>query len=1287
MATIIAGQGTKAGLKIATTTGYTYIETTLPFTGSGQLSTFKFDQFTGSINPFFVVVVYKVGTKYKLRGWAELLGKGTGGAKTYNAPTDFSPIKVIQGDYIGFYSPNVQLTLNAAGVPNGYDIIQGSVLAGEWTTVTSHTDLYMEIEGSGEDFYSRFDEVDAVNRNYFMPWSEKTNVEVGDWNFAGGFKPTIRVNRWNDEWLEIAYPSASAADPTFTNFDNIPCIANWDSPTTTDEVNIYSSQPIASFIEDGLVNYELVVGVKPPTNVVNLDIFQGGKLNALKQNAYNAIGIPSEDDDLGVDYRTETEGRIGGSGGTLVVSIAERSTDSVAFYEEGQGQGYKSQIQAYNKRAGKFAQIIRVIATDDNGVQSYCDLDVDFGTNTLSITIPTLFYDSATYPMALNLEVGFTEFGATRYKTTQIIGPRFQINNSAGEVERLGVAVDDWDVFERIKSAIYETVSGDIVLPSSAERIEGISGVGWLEFDFKTLGGVDVDGATNYLAAIWMGDGQNIRRDICFLTTSGFNSDSSYNGFPTNMTVNVMNNFYSAYVRYVSISLQYFGINEGTFALTAQHTEYMYMAGTSPNIDNMGIKKLYVRMLSAGTITIAMYTGTDINDLTTFTRLAGTEMFNYTLGRGWNEIVLPATVSLPKNTVIALGWATASMESVYYSDNLLDVGDWQTANGRWKQTSPADADETAIMPAAPGAGVYANFYYAVSFEYRIQTPIDGSIVATFEETTMDASGEHPYTGSIVATLPETTMDATGSPQLLGTITTSFEETQFDAQGEHPYSGDISATFEETQFSAIGGKTLSGTIIATFEETGFSATGEKFQPGSIAVTFEETQFSASGEKTLLGDVAAILPETTMDAVGEKLLSGSITATFEETQMDAIGEYKFSGDIIATFEETTIVAAGGKEYQGSIVQNLRTTLFSATGIITILGEITSTLPETTMDAEGNVPFQGSINATLPETQMDAEGNRAHTGTIIATFEETLINAIGRVLEKIEGTINVTLPETEINANGEKYYPGSITATFEETQFIASGEKFQPGFISSTFEETLMSATGLLQYDGTINSILPETTMDARGGIPNEGTIDATFEETTIICAGRVFGFPVTWDLIKETLYLSVKKILLETPTSDIPVIWAEENGPQCDENYLTLRINQITNLGYDAKLFPKDRPGDIDYVGNVEFTFSIRGYGDNVVNYLQRIIAIYMNTEEMKQFLGNGNLVFIETLGEQNITELYDNRWKEVYNVDMRFRTHQQYTEDAGYIDSFELTSTYLNAAKDVTRTGTEIINLP
>jgi len=66
-----------------------------------------------------------------------------------------------------------------------------------------------------------------------------------------------------------------------------------------------------------------------------------------------------------------------------------------------------------NYGTGKFCHIYRPKAYDSNGNSVWCDLNIDVGTNIMTVTVPQDFLDNAAYPVRIDPEFGHKAYGAS----------------------------------------------------------------------------------------------------------------------------------------------------------------------------------------------------------------------------------------------------------------------------------------------------------------------------------------------------------------------------------------------------------------------------------------------------------------------------------------------------------------------------------------------------------------------------------------------------------------------------------------------------------------------------------------------------------------------------------------------------------------------------------------------------------------------------------------------------------------------------------------------------------
>jgi len=156
-------------------------------------------------------------------------------------------------------------------------------------------------------------------------------------------------------------------------------------------------------------------------------------------------------------------------------------------------------------------------------------------------------------------------------------------------------------------------------------------------------------------------------------------------------------------------------------AFTGTHTDIKAMGGTSPNINDMTVFRLWYYSEGSGTLTIALYTGGALTNAQGAVRR--TEAHNISVSAGWNAVDVPDYSWLP-HTITWIAWAKSSGANTRASNSSADAGDFQSARGRYTVSSPADYDETTALPSTMGAGVFdVSYWHSVYAEYSYPAPI------------------------------------------------------------------------------------------------------------------------------------------------------------------------------------------------------------------------------------------------------------------------------------------------------------------------------------------------------------------------------------------------------------------------------------------------------------------------------------------------------------------------------------------------------------------------------------
>ena len=72
-----------------------------------------------------------------------------------------------------------------------------------------------------------------------------------------------------------------------------------------------------------------------------------------------------------------------------------------------------------------------------------------------------------------------------------------------------------------------------------------------------------------------------------------------------------------------------------------------------------------------------------------------------------------------------------------------------------------------------------------------------------------------------------------------------------------------------------------------------------------------------------------------------------------------------------------------------------------------------------------------------------------------------------------------------------------------------------------------------------------------------------------------------------------------TSGLATIWSDQNAPQPDKPYLTLRIQGISSIGHDSLQAPEDTGATGGVIGDREFVLFVQGFGDGVLSKLDAL----------------------------------------------------------------------------------------
>lgn len=216
-----------------------------------------------------------------------------------------------------------------------------------------------------------------MSNTYTYPKKEDLEIIIGD-EKQQEFKPRLKIKRWDNEVnFSVGVVSAHAGTDS-----NITDKVEWDDGHGT-KARFYEK-------DNDKFEFEIEIESKPTSNVLHFSIETKG---------------------LDFFYQHElTEDKI-----KKGYVMPENVIGSYAVYHKNMQGNY---IGGNNYRTGKAFHIYRPYATDSNGWEVWCDLNIE---DDMQITIPQHFIDNAVYPIIVDPTFGCNP--ASPGGTRQAIGP------------------------------------------------------------------------------------------------------------------------------------------------------------------------------------------------------------------------------------------------------------------------------------------------------------------------------------------------------------------------------------------------------------------------------------------------------------------------------------------------------------------------------------------------------------------------------------------------------------------------------------------------------------------------------------------------------------------------------------------------------------------------------------------------------------------------------------------------------------------------------------------------
>jgi len=204
---------------------------------------------------------------------------------------------------------------------------------------------------------------------------DRIEVIVGD-DKQLDFKPQVKIQRWDNE---VNF-SMRAEEKLNAIVEEKKGIIKYI--TSDYEVHQYEKPEVS---EDGGFEFEWVLNKKPESNILKATIQTKG---------------------LDFFYQPELTQE-------EIENGAERPENVIGSYAVYHKTKKNNIVGEQEYKTGKFCHIYRPKAIDKNGVENWCELNINEEVGELTVTVPQDFLDNASYPVIVDPTFGYTSTGGS----------------------------------------------------------------------------------------------------------------------------------------------------------------------------------------------------------------------------------------------------------------------------------------------------------------------------------------------------------------------------------------------------------------------------------------------------------------------------------------------------------------------------------------------------------------------------------------------------------------------------------------------------------------------------------------------------------------------------------------------------------------------------------------------------------------------------------------------------------------------------------------------------------
>jgi uncharacterized RDD family membrane protein YckC len=150
-----------------------------------------------------------------------------------------------------------------------------------------------------------------------------------------------------------------------------------------------------------------------------------------------------------------------------------------------------------------------------------------------------------------------------------------------------------------------------------------------------------------------------------------------------------------------------------------------------------------------------------------------------------------------------------------------------------------------------------------------------------------------------------------------------------------------------------------------------------------------------------------------------------------------------------------------------------------------------------------------------------------------------------------------------------------------------------------------------------------------------------------------------IVFSTLKTSLYDWAVANVPAGMPVVYYFPNAPRPTVDYVTLLISSVSQIGWDYQPRPTNNPGDIEGIGDREFTLQVQAYGGDPLTVLENLRTSLQKPTVLDTLRADG-IVFVNWFTINDITDLVDSRFEQRATLDLLFRVSQQYLDSVGTI---------------------------